>query len=105
MLSLVIFDAIWVVYRRTCILRKNPLKGDYTHLHYRLLALGWKRGEVRVFVWMYAVLMGLIMLSQNTQRVWKVAIFAFVFVVFFGLHYYLYQVKKLPSAYEVKKKK
>ena len=42
-LSLVIFDAIWVGVHRIFFLRKNPLKGDYTHLHYRLLGLGWSK--------------------------------------------------------------
>ena len=36
-LSLVIFDAVWVGLRRIFIVKKNPLKGDYTHLHHRLM--------------------------------------------------------------------
>jgi UDP-GlcNAc:undecaprenyl-phosphate GlcNAc-1-phosphate transferase len=45
-LSLPIFDAIWVVCHRIFVLRKNPMKGDYTHLHHRLIALGWSRTEL-----------------------------------------------------------
>jgi UDP-N-acetylmuramyl pentapeptide phosphotransferase/UDP-N-acetylglucosamine-1-phosphate transferase len=36
-LSLVIFDAIWIIWYRLFILKKSPMKGDYTHLHFRLL--------------------------------------------------------------------
>ena len=36
-LSLVVFDAIWVAIHRLFFLKSNPLRGDYTHLHYRLL--------------------------------------------------------------------
>jgi UDP-GlcNAc:undecaprenyl-phosphate GlcNAc-1-phosphate transferase len=35
-LSLMIFDAIWVGLYRIFVLKKNPMKGDYTHLHHRL---------------------------------------------------------------------
>jgi UDP-N-acetylmuramyl pentapeptide phosphotransferase/UDP-N-acetylglucosamine-1-phosphate transferase len=42
-LSLVIFDAIWIIWYRICILKKSPMKGDFKHLHHRLLGLGWSR--------------------------------------------------------------
>jgi hypothetical protein len=38
-LSLVIFDAIWIIWYRIFILKKSPMKGDYTHIHFRLLGL------------------------------------------------------------------
>lgn len=38
-LSLPIFDAIRVGLYRIFILKKNPLNGDYTHLHHRLMGL------------------------------------------------------------------
>jgi len=49
-LSLPIFDAIRVFINRIFIMKKSPLHGDYTHLHYRLLALGRNRHEIRRFV-------------------------------------------------------
>ena len=36
-LSLVIFDAIWIIWYRIFVLKKNPMKGDYKHIHHRLL--------------------------------------------------------------------
>lgn len=49
-LALPLFDAVWVIVDRIK-RQKNPLKGDFTHLHFRLMALGWNRDEVRVFIW------------------------------------------------------
>ncbi|MDR0282101.1 MAG: hypothetical protein LBI53_01935 [Candidatus Peribacteria bacterium] len=42
-LSLVIFDAIWVIWYRMFILKKSPMQGDYRHIHHRLLGLKWSR--------------------------------------------------------------
>lgn len=49
-LSIPMFDAIWVFINRIFIMKKSPLKGDYTHIHYRMLALGWNRHEIRWFI-------------------------------------------------------
>jgi UDP-N-acetylmuramyl pentapeptide phosphotransferase/UDP-N-acetylglucosamine-1-phosphate transferase len=49
-LALPLFDAIRVIVDRLR-QRKNPMQGDYTHLHYRLMALGWDRHEVRWVIW------------------------------------------------------
>jgi UDP-N-acetylmuramyl pentapeptide phosphotransferase/UDP-N-acetylglucosamine-1-phosphate transferase len=63
-LALVIFDAAWVIINRMIIMHKNPLKGDYTHLHHRLLRLGRSRSEVRVFVRGRSLFLMIIMLLQ-----------------------------------------
>ncbi len=42
-LSLVMFDRVWVVVNRIIIMKKNPLRGDYTHFHHRLIANGRSR--------------------------------------------------------------
>lgn len=95
-LSLVIFDAIRVGVHRIFFLRKNPLKGDYTHLHYRLLGLGWTKGEVRFFVWGWSLIMMVLMLLQGADRWDKIIIFVVMALVFFGVNGYLFWVKKLP---------
>ena len=100
-LSLALFDAIRVLARRMIKLRKNPLKGDYTHLHHRLLANGRTRGEVRGFVWIRSVFLSVIMLLQDTDRVNKLVIFGMLFLIFFGVNWYVFWVKGLPS--ELKK--
>jgi UDP-GlcNAc:undecaprenyl-phosphate GlcNAc-1-phosphate transferase len=103
-LSLVIFDAIWVGIHRIFFLRKNPLKGDYTHLHYRLLWLGWTKGEVRFFVRGWSLVMMVLMLLQWADRWWKIVIFVVMALVFFWVNGYLFWVKKLPCGLKVIKK-
>lgn len=102
-LSLPIFDAVWVFVNRIVIFKKNPLKGDYTHLHYRLMALGWTRGEVRRFIWGWSLFFMIIMILQDTNRMNKIIIFALMTIIFFGTNIYLFWVKKLPMEYVVKK--
>lgn len=102
-LSLVIFDAIWVWLWRIFIMKKNPLKGDYTHLHHRLLWLGRNRREVRWFVWIRSLVMMIFILIQWTDRNNKIIIFTVMALVFFGINYYLFIVKKLPCGLSMKK--
>lgn len=102
-LSLVIFDAIWVWVWRIFVMKKNPLKGDYTHLHHRLLGLGRNRKEVRAFVWIRSLIMMVLILIQWTDRTNKLIIFTVMAWVFFGLNYYLFVTKKLPCGLPMKK--
>jgi len=102
-LSLVIFDAIWVWLWRIFVMKKNPLKGDYTHLHHRLLELGRTRREVRWFVRIRSLIMMIFMLIQWTDRLNKIVIFVVMALVFFGVNYYLFIVKKMPCGLTMKK--
>jgi len=102
-LSLVIFDAIWVGFYRIFILKKSPLKGDYTHLHHRLLGLGWNRKEIRAFVWIFSAIMMILMLMQEANRINKIWIFLIMAIIFFGVNYYLFLVKKLPCGLKLEK--
>lgn len=95
-LSLVIFDAIRVGFYRIFVIKKNPLKGDYTHLHHRLLWLWWTRREARSAVWIRSFIMMFLMLLQWTDRLNKVIIFVIMALLFFGINYYIFIVKKLP---------
>lgn len=95
-LSLVIFDAIRVGLRRIFVMKKNPLKGDYTHLHHRLMGLGRKRKEVRATVWIWSFVMMVLILLQWTDRSNKIIIFVMMAMIFFWVNYYLFVVKKLP---------
>ncbi len=102
-LSLPIFDSIWVFINRIFIMKKNPMKKDWTHLHYRLMALGRSRSEVRRFVRWWSAFFMIIMLLQDTNRMSKIIIFILMAVIFFGVNIYLFWVKKLPMEYVVKK--
>jgi len=102
-LSLVIFDAIWVGLWRIFIIKKNPLKGDYTHLHHRLLWLWRTRKEVRGFVWIRSIVMMIFILIQWTDRSNKIIIFTVMALIFFGVNYYLFIVKKMPCGLPMNK--
>lgn len=104
-LSIPIFDAIRVFINRIFIMKKSPLKGDYTHIHYRLLALGWNRHEIRRFVWGWSIFFMVIILLQGTDRTAKIIIFIMMFVIFFGVHIYLFWIKKMPMEYKLPEKK
>jgi UDP-GlcNAc:undecaprenyl-phosphate GlcNAc-1-phosphate transferase len=95
-LSLVIFDAIWVWLYRILILKKNPMKWDYTHIHHRLLWLKRTRSEVRAFVWIWSFVMMVLILLQWTNRLAKIIIFVMMALVFFGVNFYLFIIKKVP---------
>lgn len=102
-LSLVIFDAVRVGLHRLFVLHKSPLKGDYTHLHFRLLWLGRTRGEIRAFVRWRWLFMMIIMLLQGTERTDKFVIFLALAVIFFAVNAYLFWIKKLPCGLRIKK--
>ena len=102
-LSLVIFDAIWVGLYRILVLKKNPMKWDYTHIHHRLLWLNRTRSEVRAFVWIWSFVMMVLMLMQSANRLNKIIIFLMMAMIFFGLNYYLFVVKKLKCGLDLKK--
>jgi len=85
------------------ILKKNPMKGDYKHLHHRLLGLGWSRVEVRAFVWIFSFVMMVLMLMQEANRVNKIVIFVLMALLFFGVNTYLFLYKKLPCGLEKEK--
>lgn len=108
-LALPLFDAVFVIIDRLHRRKQHPFQGDYSHLHYRLLALWWNRNEVRVFVlWLSSFLL-VFMLLLGTDRIGKVIIFLLIAVVFFGVNAYLFWIKGLPVEYtpgkEEKKKK
>lgn len=102
-LSLVIFDAVRVGLWRIFVVKKSPLKGDYTHLHHRLMWLGRTRKEVRATVWIRSLFMMILILLQWTDRINKIVIFVMMAVLFFWVNYYLFIVKKLPCWLQIKK--
>ena len=103
-LSLVIFDAIWVWLYRIFILKKNPMKWDYTHIHHRLMGLGWTRWESRAFVWIWSLVMMVLMLMQSGNRLNKIIIFVMMALIFFGVNTYIFLVKKKPCGLQGLKK-
>ena len=95
-LSLVIFDAFWVIINRIKN-KKNPMQWDYRHFHHRLMKHWWSREEIRAFVWIWSAFFMVLILLQGTNTINKTIIFLMVFSIFFGVHIYLYWIKKLPQ--------
>lgn len=102
-LSLVIFDAIRVWLWRIFVTKQSPFKGDFTHIHHRLLWLGWGRKEIRVFVWIRSLIMMVLMLLQGIDRTNKIVIFSMMAIIFFGVNFYLFVIKKLPCGLPIEK--
>lgn len=100
-LSIVIFDSIRVIINRLFVQKKNPMKGDYTHFHHRLIANGRTRSEIRRFVWIWSAVLSILMLLQGTNSINKRIILTMMALIFFTLHIYLFWIKKLPTEMKV----
>jgi len=90
-LSLPLFDAIWVGLYRIFVMKKNPLNGDYTHFHHRLMGLWFSRGETRGFIRIRSIIMMVLMILQWADRFNKIVIF------------FIY--KKLPCGLQIQKER
>ncbi|MDP5038860.1 MAG: undecaprenyl/decaprenyl-phosphate alpha-N-acetylglucosaminyl 1-phosphate transferase [Candidatus Gracilibacteria bacterium] len=71
-------DAFYVILKRI-LNKKNPLKGDLTHLHHRLLSLGFSKNKTLIFVYSFSLLFGLIGLFLD--KLGKIILF--IFIIFF----------------------
>ena len=104
-LSLPLFDAIWVGLYRIFVMKKNPLNGDYTHFHHRLMGLGFSRGETRVFIRIWSMIMMILMIMQWADRFNKIVIFILMASLFFWINWYLFIYKKLPCGLQIQKER
>lgn len=98
-LSLPLFDAMRVLVHRLCVMKKNPMKGDYTHLYYRLFNLGRSKAEARSFTRVWSLTMMVLILIQGVNRTNKIIIFSMMALLFFGINIYLFRYKKYPVEY------
>ncbi len=103
-LSLPLLDAVRVGLHRIFVVGKNPLRGDYSHLHYRLLRLGWTRTEVRIFVWGRSVVLLILTLLLGAGRWEKLVLALLMAGIFLSVNGYLFWVKKLPCGLDLVKK-
>ncbi len=85
-------DALYVVIRRI-IKHKSPLKGDFTHLHHRLLDLGISKNQVLLLVYSLSFLFGLTALFLD--RTGKIIVFGVIVVVVVFLNKILEKVKRI----------
>jgi UDP-N-acetylmuramyl pentapeptide phosphotransferase/UDP-N-acetylglucosamine-1-phosphate transferase len=99
-LWLPLLDSIWTVVNRVFVMRKSPMKWDWTHLHYRLLALNWTKNEIRSFVFLRSVFFMNIWVMQWLDRGNKLVIFIWMAWLFFGMNIYMYRYKGMNFEYK-----
>lgn len=58
---------------------------------------------MRAFVWIFSIVMMVLMLMQEANRVNKIIIFVMMALLFFGVNTYLFLYKKLPCGLDQKK--
>lgn len=85
-----ILDAFWVILRRIYD-RKSPFKGDYKHLHHRLLRMGLTEKRALTLNYVFCGLFGLVALLSPSTLHKGIAILSLILVMFFVA---LYVVKK-----------
>jgi len=59
---------------------------------------------VRAFVWIWSFVMMILMLMQSANRLNKIIIFVMMALVFFGVNFYLFVIKKVPCGLQNLKK-
>lgn len=65
-LGIPLIDFLYIVIKRI-ISGKSPVWGDKSHLHHKLLAMGWGKRRVALFYWMAAVVLGVAALSFEAR--------------------------------------
>ena len=58
---------------------------------------------MRVFIWIFSLVMMILMLIQEADRVNKIIIFVMMALLFFGVNTYLFLYKKLPCGLDKEK--
>lgn len=85
-------DAVYVIARRL-VKRKNPLTGDFTHFHHRLMKLWFSPLWVLVVVFSLSFIFGVSALFLD--RFWKILVFLIIIFVVLGLSHFGRQIKKI----------
>ncbi|PID86433.1 hypothetical protein CSB08_00415 [Candidatus Gracilibacteria bacterium] len=84
-------DAIYVLVNRI-INKKNPLKGDFTHLHHRLSKIGLTRKQILAMVYSLSFFFGLTALFLD--KTGKIIVFGIIVVVLIFINKIIEKVKK-----------
>lgn len=66
-LALPITDACIVMLRRIA-QKRSPFRGDNSHFHHSLLALGWGRRRIAIFYWVVTALLGIFALQVGPSE-------------------------------------
>lgn len=94
-LSIPMIDASFVILGR--LLRKqSPLMGDRSHLHHKLMDLGWGKRRIAFFYWFITAILGFLALQLNSEQKMFTIVLAFVVLTGFLLwfRFFFMQLKK-----------
>ncbi len=65
-LGIPLIDFLYIVLKRL-ISGKSPVWGDKSHLHHKLMAMGWGKRRIALFYWLAAVVLGVAALSFEAR--------------------------------------
>lgn len=65
-LGIPLIDFLYIMIKRL-VSGKSPMWGDKSHLHHKLLAMGWGKRRVALFYWFAAVVLGVAALSFEAR--------------------------------------
>ncbi len=85
-------DAVYVIIRRL-MNKKNPLKGDFTHLHHRLLELWFSKNHILTLIFSLSFFFGVTALFLD--RTGKIIVFCIIAVFVVFLSYIMQRIKKI----------
>ncbi len=94
-LAIPMMDATYILFRRI-ISKKSPFKADRSHLHHRLLDLGWGKRRIALFYWMVSAILGTLTLTLNSHQ--KIFVFIGIGVILGGLILGLAQIFEKPDS-------
>ncbi|PWU22510.1 hypothetical protein C5B42_05850 [Candidatus Cerribacteria bacterium 'Amazon FNV 2010 28 9'] len=66
-LAVPMIDATLVIFNRLRQAR-SPFMGDRTHLHHKLMDLGWGKRRIAIFYWICTALLGFLALQLNSEQ-------------------------------------
>ncbi len=71
-LAVPMIDAGFVIVGRL-LNRRSPFMGDRTHLHHKLMDLGWGKRKIAIFYWLCTAILGFLALQLNSgQKVFTI---------------------------------
>lgn len=65
-LGVPLIDFLYILARRV-ISGKSPVWGDKTHLHHKLLNLGWSKVKITLFYWFVTIILGIIAINFEAR--------------------------------------
>lgn len=82
-LAVPMIDALFVIVNRIWN-KKSPLMGDRSHLHHKLMDLGWGKRRIAIFYWLVAAVLGFAALQLNSeQKLFTIVLTATLLLGFF----------------------